>query len=99
MARIWPFDIKRLKQFHRHGNQMPKPAPEEADKISDLDPDLKPDEQMYVGHYLAYADVLLNDLKNQGAGDQPLSSVVELPQMEDFSVPEESDNNGNDKAA
>jgi hypothetical protein len=98
MAILRHFDIRRLKPFHREGDRMPKPAPEKADKLSDLDPDLRPDEQSYVSHYLGYADVLLNGSDEETGADAPLkpSNVIELPHIEE---PEQPDSDGNDKVA
>ncbi|HEY6253342.1 MAG TPA: hypothetical protein VI685_25580 [Candidatus Angelobacter sp.] len=53
------FDIRLLKPFHREGAHLPGTAPDEEDKIAELDPNLKPEEHSYVNHYVNYADVLL----------------------------------------
>lgn len=97
------FDIQQLKPFHREGNRMPKPAPEKADEVSDLDHDLRPDEKAYVNHYIGCADVLLNEPDQESAQSRSLlPNVVELPQMQDPEQAEETEDaerNGNGKAA
>lgn len=68
---------------------MPKPAPEKADTLSQLDPDLRPEEQSYVSHYLGYADVLLNsDEEAEVDSEVPRSNIIELPVIQE---PEEPD--------
>lgn len=70
---------------------MPKPAPEKMDELVKLDPDLRPDEQSYVSHYLNYADTLLEtDYFDEDEGDaatpQPptkFSNILELPTIEE----------------
>jgi hypothetical protein len=88
------FDIRKLKPFHRELEAMPKPAPEQADELSKLDHDLRPDELAYVKHYVGYADILLNELPEEedgaSASKSPQSNVIELPKMQD----PESDGNG-----
>lgn len=95
MAIIRFFDIKRLKPFHREGDTMPKPAPEKADQLSQLDPDLRPDEQSYVNHYLGYADILLRDEKTTpDSGDH--NNILELPTIQEAEPTEsEDDESGN----
>lgn len=89
MGIIRSFDIKRLKPFHREGNRMPKPAPEKMDELVKLDPDLRPDEQSYVSHYLNYADTLLEtDDVYEGDAATPerptkFSNILELPTIEE----------------
>jgi hypothetical protein len=95
------FDIQRLKPFHREGNRMPKPAPEKADEVFELDHDLRPDEQAYVNHYIGYADVLLNDPNQEEAAQLKSlhTNVIELPRMQDAEQAEETEgagSNGND---
>jgi hypothetical protein len=86
------FEIKRLKPYHREAERMPMPAPEKTDEISELDPNLRPEEQSYVNHYLGYADILLN------APGTP-SNVIELSRLRDADPPEPSKNGNNDDAA
>lgn len=75
MGTIKPFDIRRLKPFHREGAHLPGTAHENEDKIAELDPDLKPEEQSYVNHYVHYADLLLDKDEVQEPPDQ---KVVEM---------------------
>jgi hypothetical protein len=65
------FDIRNLLAFHKPGNGLPKSAGGPAEKIADLDPNLSPEEQVYVGHYVGYADILL------GAGGPAQKPVEE----------------------
>jgi hypothetical protein len=60
------FDIRRLKPFHGQGDRIPSPAPEKADEVATLDPDLRREEQSYVSHYLGYADLLLKHSEEEG---------------------------------
>lgn len=76
MGKIKPFDIRSLKPFHREGAHLPGMAPEDEDKIAELDPNLKPDEHSYVGHYVNYADVLLDNDRDEKTEETP---VNELP--------------------
>lgn len=88
MAVIRSFDIKRLKPFHREGDRMPKPAPEKTDEVAALDPDLRPDEQSYVNHYLNYADALLQTDEGDAAAPKPLASnIIDLPTIEQPAQP------------
>lgn len=101
MAVIRHFDITRLKPFHREGGRMPKPAPEKADTLSQLDPDLRPEEQSYVSHYLGYADVLLDsDSQEPGTGSETQhSNIIELPVIQEPEGPDEDNGDDNGKAA
>ena len=81
MGQIKPFDIRSLKPFHRKGAHLPGPAPEDEDKIVALDPNLKPEEHSYVGHYINYADVLLKKDRNQGGEEE--TPVEEPPESRD----------------
>ena len=80
MGKIKPFDIRSLKPFHRKGPHLPGTAPEDEDKIAELDPNLKPEEHSYVGHYINYADVLLNKYRK---GDEEETPVEEPPESRD----------------
>lgn len=100
------FDIQQLKPFHREGNRMPKPVPEKADEVLELDHDLRPDEQAYVNHYIGYADVLLKEPHQKEAArlKSVPANVIELPQMQDPDEAEEGEDaerngNHNGKAA
>lgn len=72
MAVIPSFDIKRLKPFHAESDVMRQFAPEKIDELFDLDPNLRPDEESYVNHYLKYADVLLHE-----------TNVTKMPPIEE----------------
>lgn len=81
MGIIKQSDIVLLKPFHRNIPNMPKPAPEREDKIADLDPDLKPEEQSYVNHYVSYADILLSQPPPESTPAVPefADNVIEMP--------------------
>lgn len=101
MAVIRHFDLNKLKPYLREGDRIPKPAPEQADALSQLDPDLRPEEQSYVNHYLGYADVLLDsDSQEPGTGSetQP-SNIIELPVIREPEGPDEDNGDDNGKAA
>ena len=97
MAVIRAFDIRRLKPFRRGDNSLPKPAPEKADELAQLDPGLKPDEQSYINHYLGYADVLLNESEEPVGPDRQHPNIIELPPMEEPAAPEEPPEGSGDK--
>ena len=55
-------DSKNLVPFkkRRNGYRLPGLTKQEEEKVIDeVDPDLRPEEQGYVRHYLGYADVML----------------------------------------
>jgi hypothetical protein len=63
-------DSKNLVPFKRRRNGYHLPAlkkEEEAQVIDEVDPELRPEEQGYVRHYLNYADVML---KNSDAEEE-----------------------------
>lgn len=63
-------DSKNLIPFkrRRNGYHLPELAKEAEEQVIDeVDPELRADEQGYVRHYLAYADVLLKNSKPQKA--------------------------------
>jgi len=102
MGIIRSFDIRRLSPFHREGDRLPKAGPERSDELASLDPDLRPDEQSYVNHYLSYADVLLKQSQEGKDGarashSQP-SNVFELPRIQEHGQ-NESGQEENDDAA
>lgn len=101
MAVIRHFDLNKLKPYLREGDRMPKPAPEKADTLSQLDPDLRPEEQSYVSHYLGYADVLLDSdsQEPETASDAPRSNIIELPVIREPQGPDEDNGGDNGKAA
>jgi len=67
------FDIKNLLPFHKTAKGVPRSIRGEEEKIIELDPKLSPEEQMYVRHYLGYADILLGPLDEL----DPLASTIE----------------------
>jgi hypothetical protein len=77
------FDIKNLLPFHKAGSGVPggiRGVRGEAEEIDQLDPNLSTDEQMYVRHYLGYADILLASPPDEM--DSPAAhgdSVIEMP--------------------
>src|SRR5215472_6041736 len=107
MGIIKSFDIRRLKPFHRPDESLPTPAPEKQDAIAELDPDLKPEEQAYVSHYIGYADVLLKEPSEppeDEAAERVTSSnkVVKMRAKRESKQSEQrngSNQDGNDKAA
>lgn len=94
-------DIGRLKPFHRNNPDMPKPAPEREDRIADLDPDLKPEEQSYVNHYVSYADILLSQPPPEPAPTVPefADNVIEMPKARKSPPIEHLSNNDKNQAA
>jgi hypothetical protein len=51
---------------HRNGYRLPGMAKEQDEQMVDqVDPDLRPDEQGYIRHYLAYADTMLASCKEE----------------------------------
>jgi hypothetical protein len=98
MAVIRSFDIKRLRPFHREGDRLPKTGPERSDELASLDPNLRPDEESYVIHYLNYADVLLNEAKEGAANSQSRSRDARAPSVQEQDESETEDD-GNNKAA
>ena len=101
MGIIKPSDIGRLKPFHRNNPDMPKPAPEREDKIADLDPDLKPEEQSYVNHYVSYADILLNHPPPESSPSVPefADNVIEMPKAQNFLPTADHNSDDKDQAA
>jgi hypothetical protein len=88
-------DSKNLVPFkkRRNGYHLPGLQKEAEDEVIDqVDPELRPDEQGFVRHFLAYADVLLNkaseDASASGEESQEQSSpkgsnVKEMPRRDD----------------
>lgn len=115
MGIIKPFDIRRLKPFHREGAHLSGTAPEEEDKIAELDPNLKPEEHSYVNHYISYADVLLNndrhndeipvhdppdeDKDAETIQEPPPENVVEMPQRVEDGKQSDNPDKDNGKVA
>jgi hypothetical protein len=94
MGILKSFDIKRLRPFRKNGGRLPGPAAED-ERLKMLDPDLRPEEQSYVRHFLGFADVLLGRER-----EQEQTNVVEMRRKEDIkpSQPEGSQDSP-DKAA
>ncbi|HET9366182.1 MAG TPA: hypothetical protein VFP71_14345 [Candidatus Angelobacter sp.] len=56
-TKLMPFKRRRKNGYH-----LPGLAKEEEEQVIDeVDPELRPEEQGYVRHFLAYADVLLKN--------------------------------------
>jgi hypothetical protein len=77
-------DSKNLVPFkrRRNGYRLPVLTREEGEKIiDDVDPELRPEEQSFVRHYLGYADVMLKSADEETV--QPESAtpdnVTEMP--------------------
>ncbi len=71
---------RRRNEYHLPGLQ--KEAEEQV--IDEVDPELRPEEQGFVRHYLAYADLLLKNSKLQNASEPEAASdagdnVTEMP--------------------
>jgi hypothetical protein len=58
-----PFKKRRHSGYHLPG------MVKEEEPMDEVDPELRPEEQMYVRHYLAYADILLKNVRE--VGDEP----------------------------
>ncbi len=52
-----PFKKRRYSGYHLPG------MVKEEEPIDEVDPELRPEEQSYVRHYLAYADILLKNVR------------------------------------
>jgi hypothetical protein len=88
MGMIKSFDIENLLPFKRREG-MPNTARPAEDKITDLDPTLNHEEQIYVGHYIGYADQMLGIPPPQ---QQPIEKrVVEIPARKEPDVPTEKE--------
>ncbi len=74
MGKFKLFDIKHLKPFRKLGDPLPSSAAEDR-QLRGVDPDLQPEEERYIRHYLNYADVLLADRTTS----QESENVVEFP--------------------
>jgi hypothetical protein len=60
-----------FKKRRRDGYHLPNLGKEQAEQIvNDVDPELRPEEQGYVRHYLGYADILLKQTE-EGLPEQP----------------------------
>jgi hypothetical protein len=92
-------DSKNLVPFkkRRNGYHLPKLTKEAEEQVIDeVDPELRPDEQGFVRHFLAYADVLLKKAEvpetlltseePDPSGQEPSikkNNITELPQQDD----------------
>jgi hypothetical protein len=78
MGIIKSFDIKNLLPFKKRDG-MPETVRGPEEKMIELDPTLNHEEQVYVAHYLGYADLLLG---NQQSQPEPIEKrVIEMPQQ------------------
>ena len=68
-TKLMPFKRRRQNGYHLPG--LAKEADEQM--IDEVDPELRPDEQSYVRHFLGYADIML-----KGARD------VEIEEAEEY---------------
>ena len=104
-------DSKNFVPFkkRRHTYNLPvltKRAEEQV--IDEVDPDLRPEEQGFVRHYLAYADVMLknsesdesdeSDEKEKIGEEQPEEKEASQPGREEASVQETSVREGKQKS-
>lgn len=78
MGIIKSFDIKNLLPFHKPGKGVPESIGKE-DKVAELDPNLSPEEQIYVAHYLGYADILLGAAPVPEKEPAIEDKIVEMP--------------------
>ncbi len=83
-------DSKNLVPFKRRRNGYHLPGlQKEAEEqvIDEVDPELRPEEQGFVRHFLSYADILLNkatddELPEDKSPDKS-SNVTEIPRRDD----------------
>ncbi|HKV95021.1 MAG TPA: hypothetical protein VJW20_20920 [Candidatus Angelobacter sp.] len=74
-TKLMPFKRRRKNGYH-----LPGLAKEEEEQVIDeVDPELRPEEQGYVRHFLSYADVLL---KNAVVEDDEVCAVAEDDEVE-----------------
>jgi hypothetical protein len=83
-------DSKNLVPFkkRRNGYHLPGLQKEAEEQVIDeVDPELRPEEQGYVRHYLAYADVMLKNPDQSEAveDDQPpvQDNITEIPERDE----------------
>ncbi|HWG40587.1 MAG TPA: hypothetical protein VN658_08555 [Candidatus Acidoferrales bacterium] len=62
---------KNLLPFKKRygGYKIPGMKPENQVLVDRVDPDLSPEEQSYVGHYLAYADALIRSAEENASSE------------------------------
>lgn len=91
MGMIKSFDIENLLPFKKRDG-VPDAARPPEDKITDLDPTLNHEEQVYVGHYIGYADQLLGILPPK---PEPIEKrVVEMPARKEADAPAKAEEQG-----
>ena len=81
-------DSKSLVPFkkRRNGYHLPGMGKEQDEQMIDhVDPDLRPEEQGYVRHYLAYADTMLASSKEEP--DKTFDSQHVAPEQDQADVP------------
>lgn len=66
---------KRLDGFHLVGTS----SEEEEQMVQEVDPNLRPDEQSYVRHYLSRADTLLNGTESSESKTPNKNVLKEFP--------------------
>jgi hypothetical protein len=83
-------DSKNLIPFkkRRNGYHLPGLQKEAEDQVIDeVDPELRPEEQGFVRHFLSYADVLLNNVKADEPAEEESSenpgNITEMPKRDD----------------
>lgn len=84
-----PFEIRGLRPYRAGGNVLPAVRGKE-ESITAIDPDLTPEEEVYVRHYLIYADILLNRAAEEealasGADRTKPRNVLEMRRRNDVS--------------
>lgn len=76
-TKLMPFKRRRQNGYH-----LPGLAKEEEEQVIDeVDPELRPEEQGYVRHFLAYADVLLKNAvedDDEIAGDDEIADDTNI---------------------
>ena len=78
-------ESKNFEPFkkRRNGYHLPNLAKEQEEQVIDgVDPELRPEEQGYVRHYLSYADILLKSAEEPPGRDDGSSradNVTEMP--------------------
>ena len=86
-------ESKNFEPFKKRGGngyRLPSLAKEQEEQIiNDVDPELRPEEQGYVRHYLGYADIMLRHAEELSP-EQPDAShdpgnVTEMPRRNDDS--------------
>jgi hypothetical protein len=86
-------DSKNLVPFKRrhNGYHLPRLQKEAEDQVIDeVDPELRPEEQGFVRHFLGYADVLLNHANANPEEEPPeeapseqTTNLIKMPERKD----------------